>query len=114
MNGQKPEERVAARKAKALSGPGAVIFVLAAFAMIVVAWFLVMRKPPQKAGLGDEYLVLFIGANALVTAVIAYLRDMDLADALDMVINPFLGLFTLIVAILKAIWDTILGFFSWD
>ena len=114
MNGQEPEKQVAARKVKALSGPGAVIFVLAALAMIAVAWFLVMRKPSQQAGLGAECLVLFIGANALVTAVIAYLRDMDLADALDMLINPFLGVLALIGAILKAIWDTILGFLGWD
>ncbi len=112
MNGQVPEKQVAARKVKALSGHGAVIFVLAALAMIAVAWFWVMRKPPQR--LGAEHVVLVIGASALVSAVIAHVREMDLADVLELLGNLFMGLLTLIGAILKGIWDTILGFLGWD
>jgi hypothetical protein len=114
MNGQEPAKQVAARKVKALSGHGAVIFVLAALAMIAVAWFWVMRKPPQQAGLGAEHVVLVIGASALVSAVIAHVREMDLADVLELLGNLFMGLLTLIGAILKGIWDTILGFLGWD
>jgi hypothetical protein len=102
-----------ARKPSERRGHGAAILVLAALAMIAVAWFWTMRTP-QKAGLGAEHVVLVIGAGALVSAAIAYVREMDFIDVLEMLGALCMGLVSLVGAILKGIWDTILGFFGWD
>ena len=40
--------------------------------------------------------------------------EMDFIDVLEMLGALCMGLVSLVGAILKGIWDTILGFFGWD
>jgi hypothetical protein len=93
---------------------GAAIVALVAVAMIAVAWFWMTRRPPQEAGIGAEYGVIAVGAGALVTALIAYFRNMDASDVIEMLGDVFMGLLSIIGAILMGIWNWFLGLLGLD
>lgn len=101
-----------------LRGHGAAIVALVALAVIAVALFWTTKKPPQEAGLGvslgAEHGVIVVGAGALLTALVAYIRNMDASDVLEMLGALVMGLFAVIGAILKGIWSWFLGLIGLD
>ena len=54
------------------------------------------------------------GCGAFVAALIAEIRAMSVADVLEAAWDLLVGLFALIGAILKGIWNGILSLFGWD
>jgi hypothetical protein len=114
MTDKELDGKPAAAPARGLRGHGAAIVALIALAVIAVGWFWMTRKPPQDAGLGAEHGVIVVGAGALVTALIAYIRNMDATDVLELLGDLLMGLLAIIGAILQGIWDTILGILGWD
>ena len=48
-----------------------------------------------------------------VTSVIAYFRGLDLMGVLEMLAELVMGVFAVIGAILKGIWDAICSVFGW-
>jgi hypothetical protein len=90
------------------------IVALAALAAMAVAWFWMTNKPPQDAGLGAEHGIIVVGAGALITAIIAQIRNMDASDVLEMLVSLVMGLLSLIGAILRGIWSWFLGLFGLD
>ena len=58
--------------------------------------------------------MIALGAGALVTALIAYVRDMDASDVLEMLGDVFMGLLSVIGAILLGIWNWFLGLIGLD
>jgi hypothetical protein len=88
-----------------------IIVALFAAAVIVVAWFWI-KQQPQEAVLPSGLLA--IGACTFVTAMIAYVREMDVADVLEMLGDVFSALLSVIGAILKGIRDWFLGLIGLD
>jgi hypothetical protein len=97
-----------------LRGHGAAIVALVALAAIAVGVFWMTRRTPQEAGLGADHGVIVVGAGALVTALVAYIRNMDASDVLEMLGALAIGLLALIGAILKGIWSWFLGLIGLD
>jgi len=89
----------------------AAIIALAAVAVVAVAWFWTMRQP-QDSVLPNGIIV--IGGGAFVTALIAYVRDMDASDVLEMLGSIVMGLLSVIGAILLGIWNWFLGLIGLD
>ena len=96
-------------------GHTAAIVALMALAIAAGAWFWTTRQPPQAdAGLSLPHGVIVVGCGAFIAALIAKIRAMSLLDVLEMVWSMVLGLFALIGAILKGIWNGILSLLGWD
>jgi hypothetical protein len=103
------------RRAPGLRGHIAAILALVALAIVAAAWFWTARQPPPvEAGFGLPHRVIVVGCGAFVAALIAEIRAMSLADVLEAAWDLLLGLFALIGAILKGIWNAILSLLGWD
>jgi hypothetical protein len=55
-----------------------------------------------------------VGCGAFIAALIVQICTMTLADVLETAWDLLVGLFALIGAILKGIWNAILGLLGWD
>jgi hypothetical protein len=87
---------------------------LLALAVVAAAWLWTTRQPPSDAGLGLPHGVIVVGVCTFVTALIAAIRSMSLWDVLEMLLEAFLGLLSLVGAVLKGIWSFICGLFGWN
>jgi hypothetical protein len=86
---------------------------LVALAVAVAAWFWASRQGAQT-GVGLPHGVIVVGAGTFVAALIAEIRSMSLSEVLEMLWDLIVGLFALIGAILKGIWNFICGLFGWN
>ena len=108
-------EKPPRQRAPGLRGHIAAIVALVALAIVAAAWFWIARQPPQvEAGFGMPHRVIVVGCGAFVAALIAEIRAMSLADVLEAAWDLLVGLFALIGAILKGIWNGILSMLGWD
>ncbi len=108
---QAPEEKGAKQRRRPIAG----IIALAALAVAAAAWFWVTRQPAQPdAGLGLPHAVIVVGAGTFVAALLAQIRAMSLWDVLEAVWEMILGLFWLIGAVLKGLWNGLCALFSWN
>jgi hypothetical protein len=108
---QTPEENGARQRRRPIAG----IVALAALAVAAVAWFWVSRQPaPPNAGLGLPHAVIVVGAGTFVAALLAQIRAMSLWDVLEAVWEMILGLFWLVGAVLKGLWNGLCALFGWD
>ncbi len=101
------------QRASGLRGHVAAVVALVALAIATGAWFWTTRQPPQ-AVLSLPHGVIVLGGSAFVAALIAEIRAMSLMDVLDAAWDLAAGLLALIGAILKGIWNGILGLFGWN
>jgi hypothetical protein len=86
-----------------------------ALAIAAGAWFWTTRQSPQvDAGLGLPHGIIVLGCGAFIAALIAEIRAMSLLDVLEAAWELLAGLFALIGAILKGIWNGILSLLGWD
>jgi hypothetical protein len=86
---------------------------LAVLAVMAAAWFWITHQPPQtEVGLPYGAIVV-VSAGALMAALIAAIR-MSLADFLELALDAILGLFAVLGAILKGLWNFVCGLFGWD
>jgi hypothetical protein len=108
LNSGKAERK---QRSSGLRGHVAAIIALFALAIVAVAWFWTTRQPQQTV-LPNGIIV--IGVGAFVTAVVAYVRDMDASDVLEMLGDVIFSLFSVIGAILKGIWNWFLGLIGLD
>jgi len=91
------------------------IVALVALAIAAAAWFWTARQPPQvAAGPGLPHGIIVVGCGAFIAALIVQIYTMTLAEVLETAWDLLVGLFALIGAILKGIWNAILGLFGWD
>jgi hypothetical protein len=108
-------EKPPRQRAPGHRGHVAAMVALAALAIVAAAWFWTMRQPPQvEAGFGLPHRAIVVGCGVFVAALIAEIRAMSLADVLDAAWDLLVGLFALIGAILKGIWNGILSLLGWD
>jgi len=107
-NGQKT---VRQERGSGLRGHIAAIVALFALAIVAVAWFWTTRQP-QESVLPNG--IIAIGIGAFVTSCIAYVRGMDASDVLEMLGDVFMGLLSVIGAILLGIWNWFLGLIGLD
>jgi hypothetical protein len=108
-------EKPPRQRAPGLRGHTAAIVALVALAIVAAAWFWTTRQPPQvEAGFGLAQRVIVVGCGAFVAALIAEIRAMSLADVVEAAWDLLVGLFALIGAILKGIWNGILSLLGWD
>ena len=107
----KPERQ----RRRSLGGHIATIVMLLALAVAAAAWFWTTRQPPQVAGgPGLPHGIIIVGSGAFIAALIVQIYTMTLAEVLETAWDLIVGLFALIGAILKGIWNAILGLFGWD
>jgi hypothetical protein len=92
---------------------GTIALTIALLSLVVAgaAWLWVARLAQEVA---MQNGIIAGGIIVGVTSVIAYFRDMDLMDVLEMLGDVFMGLFAVIGAILKGTWSFICGIFGWD
>ena len=111
MTDQDVNQKTERKRAPSLRGHIAAIIALFALAIVAVAWFWTARQP-QDTVLPNG--IIAIGIGAFVTACIAYVRDMDASDVMEMLGDVIAGLFSLIGAILLGIWNWFLGLIGLD
>jgi hypothetical protein len=102
------------RRTSGLRNHAAAIIALFALAVAVGAWFWARWQPPADDGLGASHGVMVIGAGTFVAALVAAIRSMSLLEVLELIWELFLGLLAAAGAVLRAIWDWILGLFGLD
>ena len=108
-------ERPQRQRAPGLRGHIAAIVALVALAIAATAWFWTTRQPPLvDAGLDLPHRVIVVACGAFIAALIAEIRAMSLTDVLEAAWDLLVGLFELVGAILKGIWNGILGLLGWD
>jgi hypothetical protein len=78
-----------------------------ALAIVAVAWFWSTPTPQTAA----PQAVIVVGAGAGLMALVAAIRNMGLSDVLDLLCDLIAGLFSIVAAILSAIFLSMLG---WD
>jgi hypothetical protein len=108
LAGQQAEKR---KSAGGLRSTIALTVAFVALAIAGIAWFWAARLAEQIA---MQNGVIAGSVIVCVTSVIAYFRGMDLSDVFEMLGDVFMGLFSVIGAILKGIWSMICGIFGWD
>lgn len=111
MTDQDLNRKAERQRASSLRGHVAAIIALFALAIVAVAWFWTTRQP-QDTVLPNG--IIAIGIGAFVTSCIAYVRDMDASDVLEMLGDVFMGLLSVIGAILLGIWNWFLGLIGLD
>jgi len=88
------------------------LLVLVVLAGMAAAWFWITRQPPQTEAGPHAVVVVVVGAGALMAGlIIAVIRSMSLADIVELTLD---GLFAVLGAILKGLWDFVCGLFGWD
>jgi len=108
-------ERPQHQRRPGLRGHIATIVALAALAVAAAAWFWTTGQPLQvAAGPGLPHGIIVVGCGAFIAALIVQICTMTLADVLEVAWDLLVGLFALIGAILKGIWNAILGLLGWD
>jgi hypothetical protein len=108
---QTPEEKGGKQRRMPIAG----IIALAALAVAAAAWFWTTRQPAQPdAGIGLPHAVIVVGAGTFIAALLAQIRAMSLWDVLEAVWEMFFGLFWLIGAVLKGLWNGLCALFGWD
>ena len=108
-------EKPQRQRTPGLRGHTAAIVALMALAIAAAAWFWTTRQPPQaEASLALPHRVIVVGCGAFIAALIAEIRAMSFAEVLDAARDLVAGLFALIGAILKGIWNGILSLLGWD
>jgi hypothetical protein len=108
LSGQQAETR---KRAGGLRSAIALTIALVSLAIAGGAWFWAAHMAQDVA---MQNGVIAGGIIVCVTSVIAYVRGMDLTDVFEMLGDVFMGLLSLIGAILNGIWSAICGIFGWD
>ena len=108
FSGQQAETR---KHAGGLRSTIALTIALVSLAIAGGAWFWAAHLSQQVA---MQNGVIAGGIIVCITSVIAYVRGMDLTDVFEMLGDAFMGLFSLMGAILQGIWSMICGIFGWD
>ncbi len=108
LRGRQAEKR---KSADGMRGTIALAIALLALAVAGGAWFFAARLAQEVA---MQNGIIAGGLIVCVTSVIAYVRDMDPTDVLEMLGALFMGAFAVIGAILKGIWGAICGIFGLD
>jgi hypothetical protein len=86
---------------------------LAALAVMAAAWFWTTRQP-QPTEVGLPHGVILVGSGALVAALIAAIRNMSLLEILELAWDVIVGLFAVLGAMLKGVWNFLCSLFGWD
>jgi hypothetical protein len=112
---QVPEEKGAKQRRRPIAG----IIALAVLAVVAAAWFWTTRQPLQPdAGIGLPHAVIVVGAGTFIVALLAQVRAMSLWDVLEflweMILGALWGVFWLIGAALKGLWNGLCALFSWN
>jgi hypothetical protein len=93
---------------------GAVVALVALAAVAIAWWYTTRQVPVAEAGYGLPHGVIVGGIVTFLVAVMAEIRAMSFWDVLEFLWEIVLGVFWLIGAILKGIWNFICGLFGWN
>ena len=103
----------AAPRARTTRRYAAGLITLAVLALMAAVWFWATRQTaPTEAGF-PHYTIVVVGAGALMAALVAAIR-MSLADILELALDVIVGLFAVLGAMLKGLWNFVCGLFGWD
>src|SRR3954471_14943668 len=98
-----------ATRARATRRLVAGLVALTVLAVVAAAWFWTTHQPAQtEVGLPPAAIVV-VGGGALVAALIAAIRSMSLADILELALDVIVGLFAVLGAMLKGLWNFVCG-----
>jgi len=111
QSGRAPRQRASAGSYTGLVAGLAALIALVALGISLYGLF----KQSTTASLESQlpYLIA-AGSGMTIAAVIAAFRSMGVLDILEAVWGAIEMLFALIGAILKGIWNAILGLFGWN
>ena len=113
MSEQQPQTGRAPRRR---SGAGVVagLTVLVAFVALGISIYsLIKQSATQPLEIQLPY-VTAAGGGLTIATIIATIRSMSAWDILEAVLGAVALLFSMVGAILKGIWNAILGLFGWD
>jgi hypothetical protein len=111
QSGRAPKQRTGAGfRAGLVAG----LAVLIAFVALGISLYgLIKQSATAALEIQVPYLIA-AGGGLIVATVIAAFRNMGVWDILEAVWDAVAMLFALIGAMLKGIWNAILGLFGWD
>ena len=107
QTGRAPQRRMSA-------GVVAGIAVLVAFAALGISLYGLIKKSATASLEIQLPYVIAAGGGMTIATIIAMIRSMSVWDILEAVWEAVALLFAMIGAVLKGIWNAILGLFGWD
>ena len=113
MNGQLPST---GRTPPQRSRVGAIVGLAVLVALVAIGLSIYgLVKQSLNASLEAQlpYLIA-AGGGMTIAAIIAMIRSMSVFDILEAMLDAVFLLFAMIGAVLKGIWNAILGLFGWD
>ena len=108
LSGQPAEKR---KNSGGMRATIALTIALLSLAVAGIAWFWTVRLAEQVMAQNG---IIAGGIIVCVTSVVAYFRDMDFMDVIEMLGELVMGVFAVIGAIVKGILSFICGLFGWN
>ena len=103
-----------ARRPRSAGGLVAGIAVIVSLAALAISLYSLVRQSATAAIEIQVAYVIAAGGGSVMAALIAYIRDMSAWDVLEAVFDAIAGLFALVGAVVKGIWNAILSLFGLD
>jgi uncharacterized protein involved in cysteine biosynthesis len=113
MSEQQPQT---GRAPQRRSGAGVVagLAVLVAFVALGISIYSLIKQSATASLEIQLPYVIAVGGGLTIATIIAMIRSMSVWDILEAVLGAVALLFSMVGAILKGIWNAILGLFGWD
>jgi len=110
MTDRPPTDR--APRPRTAAGFVAGLAVLISLAALAISLYSIVRQSATAALEIQVAYVVAAGGGAVIAALIAFVRDMSAWDVIEAVFDAIVGLFALVGAVLKGIWNAILSVFG--
>jgi hypothetical protein len=117
MSEQQPQTgRAPQRRARAAVGAGVVagLAVLVALVALGISIYGLIKQSATASLEIQLPYVIAAGGGMTIATIIAMIRSMSVSDILEAVWEAVALLFATVGAVLKGIWNAILGLFGWD
>ena len=117
MSEQQPQTgRAPQRRIRAGTGAGVVagLAVLVALVALGISIYGLIKQSATASLKIQLPYVIAAGGGMIIATIIATFRNMGVWDILEAVWDAIALVFSMIGAILKGIWNAILGLFGWD
>lgn len=113
MSGQQPSAKRAPQRRMG-AGVVAGLAVLVAFVALGISIYGLVKQSATASLEIQLPTMIVAGGGLTVAAIIAMIRSMSLWDILEAVWDAVALVFAMVGAVLKGIWNAILGLFEWD
>ena len=113
MSEQQPQAGRAPKRRMSASAVAGLAALVALVALGISIYGLIKQSATASLEIQLPY-VIAAGGGMTIAAIIAMIRSMSVWDILEAVWEAVALLFAMIGAVLKGIWNAILGLFGWD